>query len=377
MQATANVTKETTKWNRVNWRSANRVVRNLRQRIFRATCESNWKKVRSLQLLLMRCYSNILLAVRRVTQQNSGKHTPGVDKLLVLTPEARGVLVDALGKFIPWKPLPSKRVEIPKPNGKKRPLGIPSTIDRCLQAIVKNALEPSWEALFEGTSYGFRPGRSPHDAIEKIYGICRPNKRKKWVVDADIQRCFDNIDHEYLMKRIGNFPARKLIYQWLKSGVMDKGVFRETDSGTPQGGIVSPLLANIALDGMEQALGVKYDYRGQSIGNRIVVRYADDFCVFCETKEDALKCTEVIEGWLAQKGLNISPEKTSIKHLTIGFDFLGFNIRHYRDSNTATGWKLLIKPNRASVQKVRAKLRDIWLSPARFRLPELLEKLNW
>ena len=196
---------------------------------------------------------------------------------MVLTPEARGALVDALGKFIPWKPLPSKRVEIPKPNGKKRPLGIPSIIDRCLQAIVKNALEPCWEALFEGTSYGFRPGRSAHDAIDFFYNICRPNKRKKWVVDADIQGCFDNIDHDYLMKSIGNFPARKLIHQWLKAGVMDKGVFHETDSGTPQGGIVSPLLANIALHGMEQALGVKYDYRGQSIGKRTTMRYEKRF----------------------------------------------------------------------------------------------------
>ena len=141
------------------------------------------------------------------------------------------------------------------------------------------------------------------------------------------------------MKRIGNFPARKLIHQWLRAGVMDKGVFHETNSGTPQGGIVSPLLANIALHGMEQALGIKYDYRGQSIGKRIVVRYADDFCVFCETEEDAIQCVEVIKGWLTQRGLNISPEKTSIKHLTVGFDFLGFNIRHYRDSNTATEWK--------------------------------------
>jgi len=198
MLATVNVTERTTEWNSINWRRTNKVVKNLRQRIFRATRENNWKKVRSLQKLLMRCYSNTLLAVRRVTQTNQGKKTPGVDKLLVLTPKARGCLVDILSKFIPWKPLPSKRVYIPKPNGKKRPLGIPTIIDRCLQAIVKNALEPCWEAQFEGSSYGFRIGRSAHDAGEKIYNICRPNKKKKWVVDADIKGCFDNIDHDFL-----------------------------------------------------------------------------------------------------------------------------------------------------------------------------------
>ena len=175
----ANVTERTTEWNNVNWRKTNSVVRNLRQRIFRATKQGNLKKVRSLQKLLMRNYSNTLLSVRRVTQTNKGKRSAGVDKLVVKTPKSRGLLVDILTKFIPWKPYPTKRVYIPKSNGAKRPLGIPSLIDRCLQAIVKNALEPFWEAKFEGISYGFRPGRSHHDAIRKIYTILTPHKRKK------------------------------------------------------------------------------------------------------------------------------------------------------------------------------------------------------
>lgn len=193
MQTTrdVNVTKRTTDWRSNNWRKANRIVRNLRQRIFKATQKGNLRKVRRLQKLMMGCYSNILLAVRRVTQINRGKNTPGVDKLVVKTPEARGILVDALSKFIPWKPLPTKRVYIPKSNGKKRPLGISTIIDRCLQAIVKNALEPYWETKFEISSYGFRPGRSAHDAIGKIYQIACPHRKKKWLVDADIKGCFD------------------------------------------------------------------------------------------------------------------------------------------------------------------------------------------
>jgi RNA-directed DNA polymerase len=376
MLATVNVTERTTEWNSINWRRTNKVVKNLRQRIFRATRENNWKKVRSLQKLLMRCYSNTLLAVRRVTQTNQGKKTPGVDKLLVLTPKARGCLVDILSKFIPWKPLPSKRVYIPKPNGKKRPLGIPTIIDRCLQAIVKNALEPCWEAQFEGSSYGFRIGRSAHDAGEKIYNICRPNKKKKWVVDADIKGCFDNIDHDFLLQAIGNFPARKLIHQWLKAGVMDKGVFNETESGTPQGGIVSPLLANIALHSMEEVLEVELDSKGYSIGKRMVVRYADDFVLLCESQEDALKSKEIISNWLAKRGLTLSEEKTSIKHLSEGFNFLGFNIRQYPVENTKTNWKLLIKPSDESVAKLKARLRQEWLTLKSQDVNTIIRRLN-
>ena len=191
MRVIANVTERITNWHRVNWRNANRQVRNLRRRIFKATEEGNWRKVRNLQRLMLRSYSNALLAVRKATQENKGKKTAGVDKVLVKTSKARGKMVDDLMKNQDWKPKPVKRVYVAKKNGKLRPLGIPTIRDRCLQAIVKNALEPCWEAQLEGTSYGFRPGRSPHDAVEKIYISTTPHRKKKWVVDADIKGCFD------------------------------------------------------------------------------------------------------------------------------------------------------------------------------------------
>src|SRR5215470_9566401 len=191
-----------TAWDAIAWRRADRIVRNLRGRIFRASQAGDLRRVRSLQKLMLRCYSNILMSVRRVTQVNAGRNTPGVDKLLVKTPAARGKLVDQLATLQPWRARPVRRVYIPKSNGKMRPLGIPTVTDRCLQAMVKQALEPEWEARFEGTSYGFRPGRRAHDAIGKIYSLARPNKRKKWVLDADIAGAFDNIDHDLLLKAL-------------------------------------------------------------------------------------------------------------------------------------------------------------------------------
>jgi RNA-directed DNA polymerase len=362
MQASslANGTDRSTDWNSVNWRKANRQVRNLRQRIYRASQAGDWNKVRSLQKLMLRRYSSTLVSVRRVTQINQGKYTPGVDKLTVKTPEGRGRLVDHLMTFQPWKAKPAKRVYIPKANGKLRPLGIPTVIDRCIQAQVKNALEPRWEAQFEASSYGFRPGRGCHDAISKIYLLTRPNKTKKWVVDADIKGAFDNIDHAFLMDTIGEVPGRELIKQWLKAGYVDKNVFHETERGTPQGGVISPLLANSALHGMEEALGVKYDNRGQIRGKRAVVRYADDFVVCCESKTDAEQAKDDLTIWLAKRGLTLSEEKTRIVHLTEGFDFLSYNIRHYRDYSRRTGYKLLIKPSKEAVQRIREKLRQEW-----------------
>ena len=331
----ANVTAKTTEWHEVNWQNAYDNVRNLRRRIFKATQSGDWRKVHNLQKLMLRSYSNVLLAVRKATQDNKGRKTAGVDKVLVKTPRKRGQMVDDLINNQDWKPKPARRVYIPKSNGKQRPLGIPTIRDRCLQAIVKNALEPCWEAQFEGTSYGFRPGRSSHDAIGKIYVTVCPHRRKKWIVDADIKGCFDNINHEKLLITIGNFPGRKLIKEWLKAGYVENNVFQAQKAGTPQGGIISPLLANIALHGMEEALGIKYNCKGESIGKRVLVRYADDFVCLCETEEDAKTAKDEIGKWLKQKGLELSPEKTNIYHIsTAGY------YRHYNLCRNLRGRKL-------------------------------------
>src|SRR6266487_3471849 len=373
----ANGTEKQTDWNAIDWKKTNRTVRNLRQRIFRATQEGNLKKVRSLQKLMLKSYSNRLVSVRRVAQINAGKNTPGVDKLVMKTPAARGRMVDALAHYTLWQAKPARRVYIPKANNKLRPLGIPVIMDRCLQAMIKNALEPSWEARFEGTSYGFRPGRSCHDAIEKIYRLARPNMTKKWVLDADIRGAFDNISHAYLLKTIGPVPGKELIKQWLKAGYVEYGTFHATEQGTPQGGVISPLLANIALHGMEEAIGVKYDSRGQLIGKRAVVRYADDFVCFCESRADAEQVQQILVEWLKVRGLTLSEEKTRIVHLTEGFDFLGFNVRHYPAPQTSrTGWKLLIKPSKEAVQDVQKKLKDQWNKAQGTSVQSVLAKLN-
>ncbi len=325
---------------------------------------------------MLRSYANTLVSVRCVTQVNQGRKTAGVDNVVVKTPQHRGHLVDHLMTCQPWRAKPAKRVYIPKPNGKLRPLGISTILDRCLQARIKNALEPSWEARFEGSSYGFRPGRSCHDAIGKIYQLARPHKTKKWVVDADIRGAFDNISHTHLLETIGDAPGRELIKQWLKAGYVDNGVFHETDTGTGQGSVVSPLLANIALHGMEDALDVTYGTRGEICGKRAVVRYADDFCVFCESKGEAETVVGILERWLALRGLTLSKEKTRIVHLTEGFNFLGYHVKHYKVSTTATGYKLLITPSKDAVAHVRAKLRDEWKHLRGANALAVIKKLN-
>ncbi len=359
MQSPAIETEGHTHWDAIDWRAVNRRVRNLRQRIFKAERMGDRGKVRSLQKLMLRSYSNTLWSVRRVTQQNDGKDTPGIDKVVVKTPAARMELVRQLQQYQPWHAKPVRRVFIPKQNGKLRPLGILTILDRAMQTRVKNALEPQWEARFEPRSYGFRPGRSAHDAIEATFNLARPSGRRKWVVDADLQNAFDTIRQEFLLGTLSDFPAKTLIKAWLKAGVMENGILHPTASGTTQGGPISPLLLNITLHGMDSALGIRR-YRNGILcpKSRAVVRYADDLVAFCETRAEAEQTIDDLNSWLAERGLALSEEKTRIVHVKQGFDFLGFNIRQY-DTPRA---KLFIKPSKASVKRIKTKLKQEWLA---------------
>jgi len=372
----ANGPDQRTVWNDVDWHQAHRIVRNLRQRIFRASREGDHRTVHALQKLLLRSHANRLVSVRRVTQVNAGKYTPGVDKVVVKTSAARGKLVDELSTYRPWQAKPTRRVYIPKANGKRRPLGIPVITDRCLQAMVKQVLEPAWEAQFEGNSYGFRPGRSCHDALRRIHQIGKADGTKPWVVDADITGAFDHIDHAFLLRTIGSVPGQELIRQWLKAGYVEAGDRHPTPAGTPQGGVISPLLANIALHGMEEALGACPSRRWSPTPNRGVVRYADDFVVFCKTKEDAERCLTTLTDWLKERGLSLSSEKTRIVHLTEGFDFLGFTVRRYKTRTTRSGYKLRITPSKASETKLRTRLRLEWRAGLGGTVKALVCRLN-
>ena len=377
MQSIANVTfGDDQTWHAIDWKQVYRTVKNLRQRIFRASRENDLKTVRSLQRLMLRCRANVRESVRRVTQVNQGKSTPGIDAVIATTPEERAALCRKLSQLELHKVHPVRRVYIPKRKG-KRPLGIPTIEDRCVQAMVKNALEPFWEARFEGVSYGFRPGRGCHDAIEKIFRLARPNTTRPWVVDADIKGAFDNIGHSALQEAIGNFPARELIKQWLKAGYIEDERLHPTEAGVPQGGTISPLLLNIALHGMEAALGSHYTPQGVLRGKYAVVRYADDLAVFCPTQDDAVKAKARLAEWLGARGLQLSEEKTHLRHLTEGFNFLGFNIRHYPvPKSSRSGYKLLIKPSQKSVQQLRRKLKGNWRKHVGSPTVALINEMN-
>jgi RNA-directed DNA polymerase len=344
-------------WDRIDWGHIEHDVRRLRQRIFTASQAGDLKRVRDLQKLMLRSRANALLSVRRVTEVNAGRATAGVDGKTALMASQKADLADWVQQRVgSWTPRPVKRVYVPKPDGRRRPLGIPVIRDRAYQALVANALEPEWEARFESRSYGFRPGRGCQDAIQAIYITARgKSARRVWALDADLKAAFDRIDHHHLLTSLGTFPARDVVEQWLKTGAVEKGWFTPTDEGTPQGGVISPLLLNVALHGMEQAAGVRYhppSHRdaGTAVpGSPVLIRYADDLLALCHSADQAEGVKARLAEWLEPRGLAFNEDKTRVVHLDQGCDFLGFNVRRYNG-------KLLIKPSKAALVRLRKRL---------------------
>jgi RNA-directed DNA polymerase len=366
-------------WRQIDWRQVEDDVRRLRQRIFTASKAGDLKKVRSLQKLMLRSRANTLHSVRRVTERNAGRLTAGVDGEVVLTPEAKAKLADRIQHLAePFKALPVRRVYIPKgaSSTKRRPLGIPVILDRCHQARVAAALESEWEARLEPRSYGFRPGRGCLDAIEAIYQVAKgKDPKRRWALDADLAQAFDKLAHDHILHMLGTFPARGMVKQWLKAGVVEQGRLHRTEDGVPQGGVVSPVLLNIALHGMEQAAGVRYYATGKRAGrvamadSPVLIRYADDLVALCHSRQQALEVKARLAGWLAPRGLAFNEDKTRVVTLNEGFDFLGFNVRRY-------GNKPLIKPSKAAQRRIRERLRTELRSLRGTNAQAVIKRLN-
>ncbi len=379
----------TVEWSQINWRKAERLTFKLQKRIYRASERGDVKAVRKLQKTLINSWSNKVLSVRRVTQDNTGKRTAGVDGIKLLTPKQRIKLVSQLK--VTGKSQPTRRVMIPKPGtNESRPLGIPTMYDRALQAVVKAALEPEWEALFEPNSYGFRPGRSCHDAIKAIFDSIK--NKAKYVLDADIAKCFDRINHKALLDKINTYPRlRRQIKSWLKSGVLDQGEIFPTIEGTPQGGVISPLLANIALHGMEERVK---QFVGNSINQRqeiSLIRYADDFVIIHKSIEVIIACQNIIAEWLSDFGLELKPSKTKLTHTlneyngNVGFEFLGFHVQqrkvgNYRSAKSTKGiplgFKTLITPSQPKIKAHLVKIEEVIDTHSQSPQYALIQRLN-
>jgi len=363
-------------WKDLNWRKLERVTFKLQKRIYQASERGEVKAVRKLQKTLIRSWSARCIAVRRVTQDNQGKNTAGVDGVKSLTPKQRIRLVGKLR--LTGKAKPTRRVNIPKPGTTEtRPLGIPTINDRALQALVKLTLEPEWEAKFEPNSYGFRPGRSCHDAIGAVFDSIR--YKAKYVLDADIAKCFDRIDHKALLDKVKTYPTlRRQLKSWLKAGVLENGKYSPTNEGTPQGGVISPLLANIALHGMEERVKQYAEtLKGGKTMNRdalSLIRYADDFVIIHKDINVILTCQKIIAEWLGDIGLELKPSKTKLTHTfnkyegNVGFEFLGFHVQqhevgNYRCANNTKGiplgFKTIITPSKPKVKAHLVKIAEV------------------
>ena len=367
------VSSEAAEWYAIDWQAILHNVRRLQVRIVKAMKEGRWGKVRALQRLLTHSFSGKVLAVRRVTE-NQGKKTPGVDREIWDTPEKKIQAVHEL-KRRGYQPQPLRRVYIPKSDGKTmRPLGIPCMIDRAYQALHLLALDPVLETNADRNSYGFRQQRSCADAMEQCFTtLSQPNPQ--WILEGDIKSCFDRISHDWLLAHVP--MDRTTLRKWLKAGYLDKHVLHETTDGTPQGGIVSPALANCALDGMERLLKEKFPPRRPlpSLGGKLpcvnFIRYADDFIITGRTKELLEgEIKPLVEQFLHERGLELSPVKTVITHVEQGFDFLGQNVRKYPNG------KLLIKPSRKNVKVFLGGIRKTIKAGLGMSAAELIDWLN-
>lgn len=342
-----------TEWSAINWRIVQRNVRVMQIRLAKATQAGDWRRVKALQRWLTRSFSAKALAVRRVTE-NQGKRTAGVDRALWDSPQKKWAAIATLKKQR-YRPLPLRRVYIPKANGKLRPLGIPTMRDRAMQALYLLALDPVLESVSDPNSYGFRKNRSTADAMSQIFIQTCKKGSAQWVLDADIEGFFDNINHDWMLDHV--CMDKSVLRKWLKSGVVDRKQLLSTEAGTPQGGIISPALANWTLNGLESALYQHLDAKwGVTKAKKLkvgVVRYADDFVITGASKE--LLENEIkpwVEAFLAKRGLRLSMAKTKVVHIDIGFDFLGWNFRKYSG-------KLLTKPSKKNMKAFYEKLRDV------------------
>jgi RNA-directed DNA polymerase len=372
-QAVGAVSREAAEWYAIDWQAINRNVRRLQVRIVQATKESRWGKVLALQRLLTHSYSGKVLAVRRATE-NNGKKTPGVDQEIWDTPEEKTQAVHAL-KRRGYQSQPLRRVYIPKSDGKTmRPLGIPTMKDRAQQALHLLALVPVVETTADKNSYGFRQQRSCADAMVQCFLALR-SANTQWILEGDIKSCFDKISHEWLLAHV--LMDRVILQKWLKSGYMEKHVLHESMDGTPQGGIISPALANCALDGLERVLQEKFpaEKRLRSLGGKKpcvhLIRYADDFVITSKSKELLEgEIKPLVERFLQERGLELSPTKTVITHVEHGFDFLGQNVRRYPNG------KLLIKPSKKNVGAFLDGIRRIIKAAHGVSAADLIDQLH-